>query len=137
MADRNLRQPWIASVVYDMLVDECGAKESGRSDLINWMSVQGGAEFRFQGSLGFGGKCWNDRELIRVSCYPEDKTPERMEAIGNANARLHKLWVALTEERRQFCPYCQGAWNGTLLTLTVCPRCFVEVDADYLPPGVL
>ena len=46
-------------------------------------------EFRFQGTLGFGGKFYfNWPTEIRVSCYQEDETPDRVRAIGCKNADL-------------------------------------------------
>lgn len=50
-------------------------------------------EFRFVGSLGFGGKVWStsrDRPAY-VNCYSEDETPERLKVIEQANARLAAL----------------------------------------------
>jgi hypothetical protein len=39
-----------------------------------------GREYRFCGSLGFGGKFHCERDIWRVSCYPEDSTLERRAA---------------------------------------------------------
>lgn len=50
-------------------------------------------EFRFCGSLGFGGKLYINHGRVFVACYPEDRTPERERRIKLANARL----VALCE----------------------------------------
>ncbi len=80
----------VASKIYDMLQQHCGATDYWRE---NFLQCQGDGcrEYRFQGSLGFGGKFWS--ESWRVSCYIEDETPERMQAIKAANeslAELHK-----------------------------------------------
>lgn len=50
-------------------------------------------EYRFMGTLGFGGKVWWDESVAIaprcwVSGYPEDMTPERLDAIKAANADL-------------------------------------------------
>jgi hypothetical protein len=64
--------------------EECGP---GYWDAIAILFVN---EWRFQGSLGFGGKFFRDSNGYRVSCYPEDKTPERNAAISRANSRLQE-----------------------------------------------
>lgn len=90
------------NAVFDVLVQECGAGEwmrqifidtalgyAGRSFYSNNRAFQ---EFRFQGSLGFGGKLWYDWNLnLSVDCYPEDLTPERAGTIERANKRLLAL----------------------------------------------
>lgn len=46
-------------------------------------------EYRFQGSLGFGGKIYfGHHRGLYVSCYREDETPDRKSAIGRMNAWL-------------------------------------------------
>lgn len=47
-------------------------------------------EYRFIGSLGFGGKFWCDGRW-RVTCYREDDTPARLEAIAATNEALREL----------------------------------------------
>ncbi len=82
--------------VWDVLVRTCGADtvSSGHG----WESfsryVMGDHpwhEFRFCGSLGFGGKLHINGGM-RVSCYAEDATPERRRKIRLANERLAVLW---------------------------------------------
>lgn len=83
--------------VYNVLVQECGAPDS--PDAINtFVQVAGNSEnspmeYRFQGALGFGGKFYSPE--MRVTCYREDETPERLAMIERANARL----AALSQER--------------------------------------
>jgi hypothetical protein len=79
--------------VYKVLVEECGAPDS--VDSVNlFVQVSGRQEnspleYRFQGALGFGGKLYTPE--MRVSCYREDETPERLAMIDRANARLAAL----------------------------------------------
>lgn len=76
--------------VYDILVAEVGAREDGRHPFIEDMvSENPASEWRFSGSLGFGGKYWPQDN--RVNCYSEDETPERAAAIEQANQRLAEL----------------------------------------------
>ena len=46
-------------------------------------------EYRFCGSLGFGGKYWQERN--KVTCYLEDETPERLEVIERTNQALERV----------------------------------------------
>jgi hypothetical protein len=76
--------------IWDVLAEECGASDADRDYFLDWMARDSpGKEFRFQGSLGFGGKFWSDD--WRVNCYRENETPERTDAIRRANARLATL----------------------------------------------
>ena len=75
--------------VYDLLVRECGAveDESNRAQFAAfWKS--NGTEYRFIGSLGFGGKFWRTNGSWYVNCYREDETPARLRAIELANIAL-------------------------------------------------
>lgn len=75
--------------VFDILADECGARESLRDEFRHsWPEC---VEFRFQGALGFGGKVFYSRRKVWVSCYSEDSTPEREAMIRRANERLAEL----------------------------------------------
>lgn len=84
----------LANRVYDILVEHCGAGDGewDRPDFIH--THRDGAEYppdeyRFIGSLGFGGKFWS--YPMRVSCYREDETPERLASIAAANEALADL----------------------------------------------
>ena len=80
-----------ANAVYDILVREAGASEAcrGRSDFVYHMTHGKCEEYRFQGTLGFGGKFWPS--WMRVSCYSEDETPERLATILRTDAKLKDL----------------------------------------------
>lgn len=79
-----------ANAVYDVLVEHADAHPDGREEFVFHLSG-GCTEFRFMGSLGFGGKLYVERRGWRVSCYPEDMTPTRAEAIRVTNAALEAL----------------------------------------------
>lgn len=86
--------------IWTVLVDECGAPRDAmmlRQFVDQWPACR---EFRFQGALGFGGKIWADRIQPRmwVSCYPEDRTPERDAMIDRANQRLDAINVRGLDE---------------------------------------
>lgn len=88
--------PAEADKVWDILVEEVGANPDKTgwmySAFMRYVTVSEGPfshEFRFQGSLGFGGKFLNGAGPgWRVTCYPESETPERRAAIDEANRRL-------------------------------------------------
>lgn len=80
--------------VFDLLILHGGAHESMRSDFIfNHTSESPCNEYRFQGSLGFGGKYY--REKSRVSCYSEDENTKRIVAIRVLNDALQELKSSL------------------------------------------
>jgi hypothetical protein len=82
----------IASDIYDILVEECGAPESMRD---SWMHHQTSEEhtyeWRFSGHLGFGGKFWRNMGRWYVDCYLEDSSPKAKRVIKKANAMLADL----------------------------------------------
>jgi hypothetical protein len=72
--------------IFTVLVEECAARESERDAFFHhWPECE---EYRFIGSLGFGGKIYCSGGKVWVSCYPEDETPERNEIIKRANVRI-------------------------------------------------
>jgi hypothetical protein len=77
--------------VYDLLVSIGGATESMRDSFIYHHARDKFPcdEFRFMGTLGFGGKYY--RRENRVSCYREDETPLRRQIIERLNAELKKI----------------------------------------------
>ena len=79
-----------ANAVYDILVQECGASETERSNFLIAQSQDEISEWRFCGKLGFGGKFWRNPDMY-VNCYGEDMNSERMEIIFKANERLKVL----------------------------------------------
>jgi hypothetical protein len=81
----------VAREVYQILVEECGAPSDADSAESFLYTHRDGRvdEYRFGGSLGYGGKFW--QHDLRVSCYKEDDTPERLAAIARANTRLAEV----------------------------------------------
>lgn len=78
-----------ALVVWDVLVRETGAPADELDPFIfHWPTC---VEYRFMGSLGFGGKVWWNSGRVYVTCYQEDETPERLATIDRTNAALAAL----------------------------------------------
>lgn len=80
------------STLYQLLISEVGAKPGQVADfLTHQLGDEPCPEYRFQGSLGFGGKLVYDRSRgFTVTCYPEDETPERKELLKKVNTLLHQ-----------------------------------------------
>jgi hypothetical protein len=77
-------------------IEECSAVEDVfrhcDSLLAEYLACpRGEFEWRFCGSLGFGGKLRYSNDGFRVTCYSEDRTPECDKCIQTANARLRML----------------------------------------------
>ena len=83
--------------IYDILVIHAGAREEKYEEnqfvqcALEW-GFNDGFEYRFQGSLGFGGKIWlpvNGEPY--VTCYQEDETLERRWVMEKTNKELKKI----------------------------------------------
>lgn len=96
-----------AREVRHILEEECGLTSVDRCDrLVTSIVVtdktpaQGiCTEYRFMGSLGFGGKFRNNGNHDNtpyVDCYQEDKNPTRLAMIARANKRLTELFAHAT-----------------------------------------
>lgn len=93
-----LREPLTeakANLVYDILEQHAAASEYWRNQFIQYMTDNSNGfpkEFRFQGSLGFGGKCYRDHAgKFYVQQYREDQTPESKKTIEKINEILRTL----------------------------------------------
>ena len=88
--------PEQASAAYDVLVEFAGEhRAENRRDAFIWHVSRGTDEYRFCGSLGYGGKFRNNgsRDNIPyVDCYRYDETPARLAAIKRTNAALAALF---------------------------------------------
>jgi hypothetical protein len=90
------------------LVIEGEMRESDIEDFVRYCQSRTGSvryglswgatlEWRFQGSLGHGGKLYIDAQRVRVGMYPEDATPERdrrrayLNRVVNSLARAYGL----------------------------------------------
>jgi len=80
----------VASQVFDLLVKHAEANESDRDSFLH-AQERGCTEYRFCGSLGFGGKFWDNAGRWYVTCYSEDETPARLTAIDATNTALAAL----------------------------------------------
>lgn len=84
-----------ANAVWDALVTYVGAYDSSnnRYDFVVSQTTGFVSEYRFGGSLGFGGKVYRTdaRGRWRVSMYREDETPERLHAMALANEALLRV----------------------------------------------
>lgn len=78
-----------ANEIYDLLIRKVGALERHREDFVANVTFAC-REFRFGGSLGFGGKFYNDHRW-RINCYPEDATTERTRLITEVNSLLELM----------------------------------------------
>lgn len=80
-----------AEQVYDILVREAKAPDGSwrQSFVLEFTGDRPTSEWRFCGSLGFGGKFRFPR--MTVDCYREDETPQALETISRTNAQLDEL----------------------------------------------
>ena len=95
MTPNDMPDPQVAHRIFDVLVNRCGAQEHHREPFVRYLAdpTRSSWEYRFQGALGFGGKCYIDDWGVTVRCYPEDETPERRAMINAANKELTDLWL--------------------------------------------
>lgn len=84
----------IKEKIYDILVKECGAYDDAETRSAFRQLFPGCGEYRFQGSLGFGGKVWASNNRVWVNCYNEDNTPERLAMIRRTNGLLEAFVAA-------------------------------------------
>ncbi len=79
---------------WDILVLHAGAAdaEDSRTDFViaftERRSVQ---EWRFGGKLGSGGKFWRYDGRYYITCYPEDRTGDRIDLMDKVNHLLSEL----------------------------------------------
>jgi hypothetical protein len=113
MQKRPDMPPGLATRVYDVLVEECGARD-GEFDRMNFVieyercTREPGppSEYRFKGDLGFGGKF--HYPSMKVDCYPEDENASTLRKVEAANARLailaEELQAALARRTCEIAP---------------------------------
>ena len=87
--------PDLARAIYAVLVAGCNAPNDQIGDFTRHMREGGEQEWRFCGCLGQGGKFYLSGSGIYISCYPEDRTPERLAAID----RTMRALAVLMEEK--------------------------------------
>ncbi|RYF08825.1 MAG: hypothetical protein EOO77_24875 [Oxalobacteraceae bacterium] len=86
-----------AAAIYTVLVTDAGAMDrSGeRYAFTRYVVDKQGDEYRFMGSLGFGGKFRNNGNhdnTPHIDCYAEDLTEARKATIQKVNAKLVELF---------------------------------------------
>ncbi len=84
----------IFSRAFDILVEHAGVQDFRdwqRETFIRDFAEGTTTEWRFQGLLGFGGKFWRNNNHYYITCYPEDRTPERETIIAKVNELLKEL----------------------------------------------
>jgi hypothetical protein len=85
----------VANSIVDILIEHCGVAANRKKTIVEDLMWTQPTEYRFQGALGFGGKLYNEdyrESRLKVSCYPEDKTPEIDLMIQTANNKLSVLY---------------------------------------------
>ncbi len=87
--------------VYDVLMEKAGATDGTARGC--FLASTPPTEFRFCGSLGFGGKVRTEGTRLFVTCYPEDITPEREVIMADTNAALERL--VTTYRSREVVPF--------------------------------
>jgi hypothetical protein len=81
---------------WDILVEYVGASKGPRERAAFVMACLDTGprkltEFRFCGSLGFGGKFYRSNGKLYVTCYPEDATLSRKRALTKVNQLLEDI----------------------------------------------
>ena len=85
-----------AHKIWKILVEHAGCREDNYSRqafidyLVNHWECQD-VEWRFGGSLGFGGKLYYNNNGLYVNCYSEDLNPKREQILQNTNSALRML----------------------------------------------
>lgn len=82
-----------ADRIYTVLVEICGAYDDRwtRGSFVMHVQRPTFTEWRFGGKLGFGGKFWINAGKWYVNYYQEDETPEMVQIVKEANARLASI----------------------------------------------
>ena len=78
--------------VYDVLAEQAGAsthEDDRYSFVFEFTGQSPTGAYRFCGGLGMGGKFYFP--AFNIGCYPEDRTPEREQAIQATNEALKRF----------------------------------------------
>ena len=82
----------LAEQIYNVLVNEGGAREKEREDFIRYITdEQDTHEWRFGGTLGSGGKLYVNISGVYVQYYQESTSPAREKIVDIMNAKIDKL----------------------------------------------
>lgn len=101
----------VIQMLYNILVNEAGAREDEREYFTDYMKRDNPMEYRFRGIFGTGGKFHVRRTpgkgiTYDISYYPEDDNKEgffeserlRIQAILD---KYQKIWYGTEEERKE------------------------------------
>lgn len=80
-----------ANAIYDILVQECGAKETARLAFVINQTDHYVAKWKFDGNMGGEETFWHNHTEMYVTCSGENLTRERLTMIVTANNRLTSL----------------------------------------------
>ena len=69
------------TTIYKILVEEVGADPRDADSFVRHFTSPTAIEWRFCGTLGFGGKFYRNAGRYYVQCYREDETPERRRPV--------------------------------------------------------
>lgn len=85
-----------ANKAYDVLVRVGGAREDERPRFIQYFGLdEQFLEWRFGGSLGFGGKLAMSHGRLYPKYYPEDRSPERDKLLEEIRTGLRSAGLPL------------------------------------------
>lgn len=91
--------------LYDLLQEHVGASLQGKDDFVSAFTKGRCHEYRFQGSIGFGGKLYCDSGSFsvgshRVGCYTEE-LPGNEEKINMVNGLICDLEETYNKEKSE------------------------------------
>lgn len=76
------------SAIYEILVKEVGANPLDSDSFVRHYASPQAVEWRFCGTLGYGGKFYRNAGRHYAQCYREDETRERRRTIERVNKLL-------------------------------------------------
>ena len=100
--------------LYDILQEHADAHDSWRDNFVYSFTTDLDTpmrcnEYRFQGSIGFGGKLYRDRYfgdergvgVHRVGCYSEEESADNLAKIDKANEAIRGLEETYKKENME------------------------------------
>lgn len=91
--------------IYDLLVEEVGAPESGRGMFIVRLMNEHGSYYIFGGKLGPGGRlCQDEQGNLSITCYSEDIDKTTWKYFRKINLWLQKFVERKESERLELAP---------------------------------
>lgn len=81
----------VYGTIYKILAEEVGADPRDADSFVRNFTSPSAVEWRFCGTLGFGGKFYRNAGRHYVQCYREDETPERRRTIERVNKLIAKV----------------------------------------------